>query len=166
MAEIGDKVLVHYTGTLDDGREFDSSRREGGPTEVTIGEKKLLPLVEKELCDMEPGDRRIIHLSAKQAYGEYDKGLVQVVPADLIPDAEKLPVGGFVELRTRIGALRAKVVSVSENEVILDCNHELAGKAVTFDVELVAYANYSAIERELHPTGCACGCHKLKEQIA
>lgn len=165
MAELGEKVLVRYTGRLDDGREFESSARAGGPLQVTLGEGRLLPAVEQALCDMLPGNRRTLRLEPQQAYGDYDDALVQQVPAGLLPNAASLPVGRYIQLKTSAGELRAKVVSAGPDTVVLDCNHELAGQAVTYDLELVSVVHDSAIHRELHPAGCACGCDKLKQQI-
>lgn len=165
MAEIGETVLVHCVGMLDDGAVFQDSRRAGKPLSVKIGAGALLPRVEATLCDMLPGEHRSIRLNPDQAYGTYDAGLVQSVSAEMIADSEHLPRGGYIELRTKLGMLRAKVVSVDANQVVLDFNHELAGCAVTFDVDLVSIVHESAIQRELHPAGCACGCDKLKAQL-
>ncbi len=165
MAEIGETVLVHCVGTLDDGTVFQDSRLAGEPLSVKIGSGSLLPRIEATLCDMLPGERRSIRLTPGQAFGAYDAGLVQSVSAQLIADSEHLPRGGFIELKSKIGMLRAKVVSVDADQVVLDFNHELAGCAVTFDVDLVSVVRESAIQRELHPVGCACGCDKLKAQL-
>lgn len=165
MAEFGETVLIHYVGTLDDGREFENSRAAGKPLEVKIGAGRLLPAVERAIIDMFPGERRKVSLEPRQAFGAYDPQLVERVPAHLIPSASNLPVGSFIELGTRAGRIRAKVVSADASEVVLDCNHELAGHAVTFDIELLSVVHESAIHRELHPAGCACGCDKLKEKI-
>lgn len=165
MAEIGEVAQIHYSGRLDDGREFESSIRAGSLLEVKLGSGRLLPAVERIICEMNPGDRRTVRLEPEQAYGAYDEGLVISVPADRLPNAAALPVGEYVEVRTDAGTVRAKVVSSDSETVVLDCNHELAGQAVTFDIELVAIIRESAIECELHPAGCACGCDKLKEQI-
>ena len=164
MAEIGETVLVHYSGVLDDGREFVSSRSDE-PVKVKIGAGTLLPAVEGTICEMLPGDRRTIHLAPERAYGAYDESLVQHVPASLLPGVGNLPVGSSVQLQTKLGPIRAKVISADESEVVLDCNHELAGQDVTFDIEMVSVVHESAIHRELHPAGCACGCDKLKAQI-
>ncbi|MBP3866935.1 MAG: FKBP-type peptidyl-prolyl cis-trans isomerase [Eggerthellaceae bacterium] len=165
MAEIGEIVLVNCVGKLDDGTVFQDSRLAGEPLSVKIGAGSLLPRVEAALCDMLPGERRSIRLTPDQAFGVYDAGLVQSVQADLIADSEHLPRGGFIELRTKIGMLRAKVISVDADQAVLDFNHELAGCTVTFDIDLVSVTHESAIQRELHPAGCACGCDKLKAQL-
>ncbi len=165
MAEIGETVLVHCVGTLDDGAVFQNSRLAGEPLSVKLGSGMLLPRIEAALCDMFPGEYRSIRLTPDQAYGIYDAGLVQSVPAHLIADSEHLPRGGYIELKTKMGMLRAKVVSADADQVVLDFNHELAGSAVTFDIDLVSIVRESAIQRELHPSGCACGCDKLKAQL-
>lgn len=165
MADIGEVALINYRGRLDDGREFESSERIGGPLEVKIGAGRLLPSVERAICEMNPGDRKTIRLEPEQAYGLYDEGLVLEVPADRLPNAQDLPAGKYIEVKTDRGTIRAKVVSVGAESVVLDCNHELAGQAVTFDIDLLSFVRESAIDRELHPAGCACGCDKLKEQI-
>jgi len=165
MAEIGETVLVHCVGTLDDGTVFQDSRRAGAPLSVRIGSGVLLPRVEYALCDMLPGEHRTVRLPPEQAYGSYDDGLVQQVSSQLIANSERLPRGGYIELKTKAGMVRAKVVSVGSDQLVLDFNHELAGCNVTFDIDLVSVVHESAIRRELHPAGCACGCDKLKAQL-
>ncbi len=165
MAEIGEVALINYSGYLDDGREFESNRRSGEPLEVKLGSGRLLPLVEKTICDMNLGERKTIRLEPEQAYGTYDEDLVITIPKDTLPNAESLPVGDFIEIKTDGGVIRAKVLSVDSGSIVLDCNHELAGQAVSFDIELLSIIHEAAIDRELHPAGCACGCDKLKEQI-
>ncbi|HAM14739.1 MAG TPA: peptidylprolyl isomerase [Eggerthellaceae bacterium] len=165
MAEIGETVLAHCVGTLDDGTVFQDSRRAGEPLRVKLGSGTLLPRVEAVLCDMLPGEHRTVRFTPDQAFGTYDAELVQGVSAQLIANSEGLPRGGYIELKTKVGMLRAKVVSVDSDQVVLDFNHELAGCAVTFDIDLVSVVRESAIQRELHPAGCACGCDKLKAQL-
>ena len=165
MAEFGETVLTHCVGRLDDGREFQNTRLTDEPLVVKIGERKLLPLLERALCDMLPGDHRTLRLEPQETYGCYDEQLIKHVPAHLLPNAGQLPVGDYIDLKTRMGSLRAKVLSVDGEEAVLDCNHELAGQALTFELELVSVVHESAVHRELHPEGCACGCDKLKQQI-
>lgn len=165
MAEIGEIALINYSGRLDDGREFESNRRISEPLEVKLSSGRLLPLVEKTICDMNPGDHRTIRLEPQQAYGVYDEELVVTIPKSNMPNADELPVGEFIEIRSDGGVIRAKVLSVDSSNIVLDCNHELADQAVTFDIELLSIIHEAAVDRELHPAGCACGCDKLKEQI-
>lgn len=165
MAEIGETVAVHYTGTLDDGRVIEDTRATVEPTLVRIGAGKLLPALEGVICDMLPGDHRTVTLQPERAYGAYDDQLVQRVPNSLFGDTGALSAGSYIVLQTRAGSVRAKVVSLDDGEVVLDCNHELAGHAITYDIDMISIVHESAIHRELHPAGCACGCDKLKQQI-
>jgi len=61
----GDTVRVHYTGRLDDGRVFASSRAQG-PLELTVGTGTLLPSVEETLTRMEPGEERTVTIPAER----------------------------------------------------------------------------------------------------
>lgn len=165
MPEIGESVLLNYVGKLEDGREFESTLRAGSPLEVVLGKGRLLPLVEKAIYEMLPGQRRTVNLKAADAFGEYDDSLVITAPAARLAHTKDLPVGEYIELKMPQGTVRAKVIAANDDEITLDCNHELAGHDVTFDLELVSVMHPSAIQRELHPEGCACGCDKLREQL-
>lgn len=73
--------------------------------------------------------------------------------------------GERIVFKTPMGDIDAKIVELGGDEAVIDLNHECAGRSATFDIELVALVHESAIHRELHPAGCACGCGKLKAQI-
>ncbi len=165
MAELGDVVRINYAGRLEDGREFESSWRTGEPLDAKLGSGRLLPQVEQTLCEMLPGERRTLRLAPERAYGIYDETLIQTIPLDRLPNADQLPVGDYIEIKTARGTIRAKVLSVGDNGIVLDLNHELAGETVIFDLELLAIIHETAIHKELHPEGCTCGCDRLKEQI-
>ena len=137
MVAAGVKVQVHYRGTLDDGREFDNSRRYGAPLEVVLGQDEMLPAFEEALAAMAPGDVCRIRISAEEAYGAYDEALIEQVPAAGFPNAEKLPVGGFVTLRLPDGEAKLKVLKIEDGVIFFDHNHELAGEALNFEIELV-----------------------------
>lgn len=165
MVEPGRKVRVRYTGTLDDGSEFDNSGSRGEPVEFVVGSKTMLPAFERAVSEMEVGERRRIRIPAAQAFGLYDEALVEAVPLASIPHAEELSVGGSIAVSTPEGPVPIKVSRLEDGMVYLDCNHELAGEDLTFDIQLVSVEVESAIERELHPAGCACGCDKLKQSL-
>lgn len=165
MPAIGDTLRVHYVETLSDGRQVCNTQIVGKPLTITVGKHELLPVVEQALCDMFPGEKRSLTLVPALAYGTYDESLVQHVPTHLMPNADQMPVGERVQLSTRVGKIDAKVVSVDADEVVLDCNHEYAGLRVSCEIEFVSEVRESAIWRELHPVGCACGCDKLKAQL-
>lgn len=131
-------VKVHYKGTLDDGTVFDSSEgRE--PISFVEGSHQVIPGFETAVAGMKPGDKTTIHIEPKDAYGERDERLVQVIPVDNIPNADKLPVGQTVYFKNPAGyPMPALVEKIEDGKVYLDFNHQLAGKALNFDLELVS----------------------------
>ena len=137
MSNSGKKVKTHYRGTLDDGTQFDSSYDRGEPIEFTCGAGQMIPGFEAAVVDMALGEKKSVHIPAKDAYGEYNEQAVQKIPADQVPNADQLPVGQTVYFNSPYGPMPAKVVSVTIDEVVLDMNHELAGKDLNFDIELV-----------------------------
>lgn len=137
MSNSGKKVKTHYRGTLDDGTQFDSSYDRGEPIEFTCGAGQMIPGFDAAVVDMALGEKKSVHIPAKDAYGEYNEQAVQKIPADQVPNADQLPVGQTVYFNSPYGPMPAKVVSVTIDEVVLDTNHELAGKDLNFDIELV-----------------------------
>lgn len=137
MIEAGEKVRVHYVGTLEDGTEFDSSRRRGRPLEFTVGARQMIPGFERVVSEMGEGDRVSVTIPAAEAYGAYDESLVEAVPEAEFPRAARLPVGRYVTMPAPGGAARVRVDRIEDGVVYLDHNHELAGHDLTFDIELL-----------------------------
>jgi peptidylprolyl isomerase len=135
----GDTVRVHYTGTFDDGSEFDSSAgRE--PIEVTVGTGQVIPGFEDALVGMAEGDAKSVTLEPEHAYGESDDRLVQVVERTRIPADVNLEVGSMLQASDSAGnQMRLIVVEFDNDNVTLDANHPLAGKTLTFDLRLVGF---------------------------
>ena len=137
QAKSGDTVKVHYTGTLSDSSEFDSSRG-GEPLEFTIGQNMVIPGFENGVIGMKVGESRKVAITADQAYGPYNSELVAAVPRSQVPPQLDVSVGMVLQVRSTEGELaRAIVRDVFENEIILDLNHPLAGQDLTFEIELV-----------------------------
>ena len=135
-ASDGQKVLVHYTGTLDDGSEFDSSR-DRGPLQFTVGAGEVIPGFDDAVRDLEVGESKQVTIPADQAYGQRTDEALQEFPRDAFP--EEPEVGWMVELQTDDGQrVPATVVEVGDEIVVLDFNHPLAGQNLTFDIELVS----------------------------
>ncbi len=127
----GDTVAVHYTGTLDDGSQFDSSAgRE--PLEFVVGSGQVISGFDEAVRGLEVGESRTVRMEPADAYGEVRDDMVLTVPADQAP--EGLNVGDQVAA----GGMPATVVAIDDDSVTIDANHQLAGEALTFDVELVA----------------------------
>lgn len=131
MVNEGDTVHVHYTGKLDDGTVFDSSR-ERDPLVFEVGAKQVIAGFDENVKELEVGDSTTFRLEPDQAYGERRDDLIADVPASNAPDG--LEKGDKVQLQD---GRRATVLSVTDDKVTIDANHPLAGRALTFDVELV-----------------------------
>ncbi|MGB0499072.1 MAG: FKBP-type peptidyl-prolyl cis-trans isomerase [Rubricella sp.] len=137
-AQAGDTVTFHYTGTLADGSVFDSSEgRE--PLGCTLGEGQIIPGLDTALQGLEAGEKTTVTIPADEAYGAHDPRQVQEVPRSEIPDEIPLAVGLQLQARTPDGqAVPLVVTAVAEDTVTLDANHPLAGKDLTFAVEMVS----------------------------
>ena len=131
----GTKVKIHYTGTLNDGKIFDSSEgRE--PLEFTIGENRVIKGFEDGIKGMKLNDEKTIKIKAKDTYGERDERMVVSVPRDKFPP--EVQAGGTLLLKGPNGErLPAVVKEVKENAVIIDMNHPLAGKELNFKIKVV-----------------------------
>lgn len=136
-AKQGDTVRVHYTGTLDDGQEFDSTR-DGDPLEFTVGENALIPSFEAAIDGMAVGDSKRVDIGAEDAYGPRQDALIQTIERESIP--ENIPLEEGLQLQAATpdgGPLILTVKSFDEESVTMDANHPLAGENLTFDIELV-----------------------------
>ncbi|RLG72961.1 MAG: peptidylprolyl isomerase [Methanobacteriota archaeon] len=137
QVKVGDTVRVHYTGKLDDGTIFDTSIG-GEPMELTIGEGRIIPGFEKSLIGMSPGESKTVKVPADQAYGPYIEEKVFEVERELFPEDLEPEVGQRLQILGADGRVTLVTVkNVSENRVVLDANHPLAGKDLTFEIELV-----------------------------
>ncbi len=139
MTTKGKKVKAHYRGTLDDGSVFDSSYDRGEPIEFIVGVGQMIPGFDAAVLEMEVGEKRTVNIPADEAYGEYDEKNVAVIPVTAIPNADQLPVGECIMVPLPDGGgMRVKVLKIEDENVHLDANHELAGQALTFEIELVS----------------------------
>ena len=136
--ENGNTVSVHYTGTLNDGTQFDSSR-EREPLSFLVGDGQVIPGFESAVLGMQEGETKTVTILAENAYGPKNDQAVQVVERNRFPNGFEGNVGESVTGQTGEGqAFRATIVSVEENTVTLDFNHPLAGQDLTIEVELVS----------------------------
>lgn len=139
-AQPGKTLHIHYTGTLDDGTVFDSSR-DRDPLAFELGSGQIIPGLDAGVTGMEVGETRTVRVEAADAYGDHDPAKVQGVDRAGIPDHIPTDPGTQLQMQTQDGqALMVTVVETTETEVILDANHPLAGQALTFEVELMAVA--------------------------
>ena len=136
QAKTGDTVRVHYTGSLDDGTEFDSSKGRD-PLEFTLGEGRVIPGFELAVLGMNEGDSKTVTIPSKEAYGPYRDDLVIVVDRKSLPDGMDPKKDEMLELRRGDQAFGARVIDTNPDNITLDANHNLAGKDLTFALELV-----------------------------
>jgi peptidylprolyl isomerase len=137
QAKKGDRVKVHYKGTLDDGIIFDSSEgRE--PLEFSLGEGTVIPGFENAVIGLSKGDKKTIKILSADAYGPIISENVITISKTEIPPHIKPEKGLQLQLMAPDGSpLMVVVTEVTETEVTLDGNHPLAGKDLTFEIELV-----------------------------
>ena len=137
MANDGDTVKVHYTGTLEDGTVFDTSR-EREPLEFTLGEGAIIPGFEETVKGLQVGQTKTAAIPAEEAYGPHHDELVMAVGQDELPEGLNPAVGQQLQLQKTDGETLVVVVTdVSETTITIDANHPLAGKNLTFEIELV-----------------------------
>lgn len=137
QAEQGDTVQVHYTGRLDDGSVFDSSR-ENEPLEFELGSGRVIPGFESAVEGMSVGDSQEVELDPDEAYGERRDDLVMPVSRDQLPEELDPEVGDALEVQLGSGErTTATVVEADDSSVTLDLNHPLAGRTLNFEVELL-----------------------------
>lgn len=134
----GDTVRIHYTGTLADGTQFDSSRgRE--PLEFTLGAGQVVPGFDTAVDGMDEDETQTVTIPASEAYGERRDDLVIQVPTEQLPDGaivgDRLAVG-----LASGGQMPVTIAAIEGDGATLDANHELAGQDLTFEITLVEVA--------------------------
>lgn len=133
----GDTVTVHYTGRLEDGSIFDSSKQEGRtPLTQKLGEGKLIKGFEEGLMDMSEGELKTVEIEHMDAYGPVNDLLITEIPKNQVP--ESVREGEVLQGNGPQGPITVFVKEIKENSVVIDANHPLAGKKLIFDLELVS----------------------------
>jgi len=137
QAANGDNVKVHYKGSLDDGSVFDSSEgRE--PLAFQVGSGQVIKGFDDAVTGLEVGQSRTVRMPPEEAYGPVQEGLMMEVPKADLPEGMPMDLGMQLQAQNPNGQMVVlSLVEVKEDTVILDGNHELAGQALTFEVELV-----------------------------
>lgn len=138
-AKEGDTVKVHYTGSLEDGSVFDSSKERDEPLEFTLGEGQLIPGFEKAVEGMGVGDSTSVDIPSKEAYGDRRDDLEMEISREELPDNIEPEVGMQLQMQQQQNgkAIPVQITAVDEETVTLDANHPLAGKDLKFDIEVV-----------------------------
>ena len=140
MTEIksGDVVRIHYKGSLDDGTVFDSSEGRD-PLEFTVGAGQIIPGLDKALPGMAVGEEKVVRAVADEAYGQAHPEATQAVPRGDIPAEIPLELGMRLNMQTPQGQeVPVTVTEITDESVTLDANHPLAGKDLTFEIQVVS----------------------------
>ena len=137
QAKPGDKVTIHYTGKLSDGRIFDSSEGRD-PLPVTLGSGQVIVGFEEAVIGMSVGETKTVNIPHDKAYGSYDEAKVIDFPADRIPSDIEPEVGMKLQLQNQEGhPFTVLVTEITEEHIKLDANSPLAGQDLVFDIELM-----------------------------
>ena len=137
QAKSGDTVKIHYTGTLDDGTQFDTSSGRD-PLEFQLGGGQVIPGFDTAVTGMAVGESKSVRIEPDEAYGPRHEQLVQQVPRSALPDDLEPQVGMGLQSQSPDGQVMMLTVTAVEDEnITVDANHPLAGQALNFDIELV-----------------------------
>jgi FKBP-type peptidyl-prolyl cis-trans isomerase 2 len=136
-AKQGDTVQLHYMGKLQDGTVFDSSR-ERHPLQFTIGKGQVIAGFEQAVIGMKIGEHKTARIPMEQAYGPHRDDMVVTMDRSKLPQGMNPKIGQRLEI-TQVDDQTSlvTVTEVTESTLTLDANHPLAGKELTFDLELV-----------------------------
>ncbi len=137
QAKSGDTVRIHYTGTLADGTQFDSSAGRD-PLEFALGGGQVIPGFDSAVDGMSVGESKTVTIEPDQAYGQRHDQLVQRVSRSALPEDMEPAVGMHLQSQSPEGQIMDLVVTeVDDENITVDANHPLSGHALTFDIELV-----------------------------
>ena len=134
----GDKIKVEYTGTLDDGTVFDSSKNHDAPLEFVVGAGQLIKGFDDAVLGMKVGDEKEISLAPEEAYGQHNPEFVKDMPRNLFPKEQEIKPGMVFMVDLQDGRkVQVRVSKVSENNVTIDLNPPLAGKTLKFKIKIL-----------------------------
>ena len=135
---VGKTCRTHYRGTFDDGTQFDSSYDRGEPLEFVCGAGQMIHGYDKAVATMEVGQTINIHLMPEEAYGMPDPRAIFTLEIAQLPGSEDLEVGARAYLTNQYGQpFPVTVTEKTETNITFDANHEMAGKELNFEIELV-----------------------------
>ncbi len=137
QAKTNDTVKVHYTGKLDDGTVFDSSR-DREPLTFRIGGGGVIPGFEQSVAGMTVGETKSVTIPPTAGFGKHSKDLILKAKKTDFPNDITPEVGKILQWPQGEGKVaHVQIIEVTDDTVTIDGNHPLAGKTVVFDIELL-----------------------------
>ena len=134
-------VRVHYTGTLLDGSQFDSSVGRA-PLEFTVGAGQMIAGFDAGVVGMTVGEKKTIQIDPDHGYGQKNPEAIIEFPKSNVPEGMGIELGMKLNLQNQHGQpVPVEVIEIKEEVIIMDANHFLAGKDLIFEVELVEIVN-------------------------
>lgn len=134
VVQVGDTIKVDYTGKLDDGTVFDSSIDRGEPLEFVVGSGSVITGFDEGVIGLAEGESATLVIPPEEGYGaQSDDNVVELAATP--EDMEGLSVGDTVYVND--GTMAVTVVAINDASIVVDANHPLAGKTLTFDIEIV-----------------------------
>ena len=135
---VGKTCRVHYRGTFNDGTQFDASYDRGEPLEFVCGAGMMIPGFDAAVAQMDIGQVLDIHLMPEEAYGMPDPSAIFSLAIADLPGAEDAEVGQRVYLYNSMGQpVPVTVAAKDETNITFDANHEMAGKELNFQIQLL-----------------------------
>ena len=133
----GDKIKIHFTGTLADGEVFDSSIGKQ-PLEFTAGSGMVIKGFDSAVIGMKPGDYKVVTIQPEEAYGHPSDEMIATLPRSEFPENIK-PARGMVLRGPSVNdmILTVKIVDFDDDTITMDGNHPLAGEVLNFEIELL-----------------------------
>jgi peptidylprolyl isomerase len=147
-------VSIDYTGTLDNGEQFDSSEGRR-PLEFKVGQGQVIKGFEEAVIGMTLNEKKTFTISPDEAYGQRDESCKYEFPTAEIPSEITPEVGQTLALRSPDGReIPARIVAADKEKVTFDLNHPLAGESLTFEIQVKSISDTPTQQ----PTGCDSGC--------
>lgn len=137
-AKVGDRVVIHYIGTLDNGKIFDT-READSPLTITLGKQEVFPALEEQIVGMQPGQVKNLLILAEDAFGlRKDENIINL-ERSAFPAEKKLRIGQKISIDFTDNSSRiVQIVALADNYITVDGNHQLAGHDLTFALKLAA----------------------------
>ena len=141
-------LAFNYVLKGPDGTVLDASER-GQPLPFLEGSGQIIPKLEEEIKALNEGDKKVVKIAAKDAYGEMRDNMLMEVPKEELAHLPQLELGAHLRLELGEGAHIVKVTKMTDTHVTLDGNHPLAGQDLEFDIEMVLVRE-ATVDEVLH----------------